>query len=379
MIKQISSYDLMRLPIKYGQIYYVTESRVLYKDCGGSLRQRRRIGCVVVNSDYERTTKLKPVNGQNYYVVDSNMLWTFDTKWILKDGDIRQYNMYSYGNGGGITPVITSDPQIYSEATGDRIIDNNGLRGDGSVSVRDMNRIERAQIAFRPEHQDIAVYGKADEGISIIPYGAYGSEYEQQVTGSLHLGTTTEFNSGDFDTEVVRKGRAEYYGDLVIYGNIIQKIEQDTSTYAISRIPSIKPREEMLHKITCQATRVNADGTKYNEFTKITISDITEKTAKTRIQTFSDVEGIVSSSSQSNFTNSSLQLDSDITYDTARTIVSVNEVKYVIQGLLHEFTIEGLPDRAICTFSNPEEYVGSATEASVETTLYKTFKLQVSE
>ena len=74
-----------------------------------------------------------------------------------------------------------------------------------------------------------------------------------------------------------------------------------------------------------------------------------------------------------------MQLDSDITYDTTRTIVSVNEVKYVIQGLLHEFTIEGLPDRAICTFSNPEEYVGSATEASVETTLYKTFKLQVSE
>ena len=68
------TYDLMRTKPKIGQLYFLTDSRVLYKDFGNDLSQRLRFNAIVLYSDNDRQFNVRPEPGKFYYVEESNSL-----------------------------------------------------------------------------------------------------------------------------------------------------------------------------------------------------------------------------------------------------------------------------------------------------------------
>ena len=58
LIQKITNYDLLNLPAKIGQIYYVTDMRCLFQDTGKLRQNRKRLSALVLNTDYERLNRI---------------------------------------------------------------------------------------------------------------------------------------------------------------------------------------------------------------------------------------------------------------------------------------------------------------------------------
>lgn len=279
---------MLSLPVKQGQIYYVVELRCLYKDFGPSSYERSPYPAIVVNTDYERLNRLRPANGVNCYVIENNQLWLYDTRWVLKDGDIRKYNSYSYTNNG-LSPVVNPDENITSSVTGDRIIDNNGLLGDGSVAVRDYNRIIRGTLSSNLERSQLEISSLLDNGILLRPYGVNADNSASRYTGALHLSVQAEHlsaESGD-SYNLVRNGIADYYGDLYIHGDIYTYKPVDPLSYNISVIPTENQR--LIHKFSYIRDNSNESAFEYSDVVitvagedsiKVTITEYTRDSDK---------------------------------------------------------------------------------------------------
>lgn len=354
MICTVTQYDLLRLPVKKGQIYFVTDMNCLFKDYGSTVSERSRFSAVSVATHYIRLNKLRPVNGRFYYVAEDNSLWLYDTGWKLKDGDVHKYNSYGYQSGVGITPVINTDTSITSTETGDRIIDNNGLLGDGSVVIRDDNRIIRGKISKDKTHQELTLASYLDNGISIYPYGMGANHQERKEVGSLHLGIDSSISNDSVNGTVTRKGVAEYYGDIYIHGDVYQVKEKASTTYNLDYTP--ESSEQMYHKFTY--SKMNAS-TKQVTYTNVEIRVLSKTKALIRELKYQDgiADAVIGDTGVALY-GSAVTLISDITYDAARNISSENVVSYSLIGPSHtcEYTLSGSPYAAEVTITNQSTY-----------------------
>lgn len=352
MIQKISNYDLLRLPIKPGQIYYITDLRCLFQDFGKTARERTRLNALVLNTDYERLHRVRPQNGRNYYVIETNFLWVYDTKWVLKDGDIRKYNAYAYTYTNGVSPVVSNDVTITSSTTGDRIIDNNGLLGNGSVVVRDRNRLNKGIIEVDARKNNIAFTSYLDNGISFYPYGFTSSAEEKQKIGSFHLGIeSTVENPGVFEN-MSHKGLATYYGDVNLYGDMFT-LEVQPYNYSLNYIPQVD--EELRYRFECNVTVKETENISYKKYSNITIKVIDGTSCKIRITTYNDRSGIVVTDGNEKLYQGALLVESDIIYDGERTVTD-DSVTFKITSLGDSFTLSGGVVTPLITFSNPEKY-----------------------
>lgn len=237
MILKITSYDLLRTPIKKGQIYFITDTRTLYKDYSTLAVDRRIYPAVVVNTDNERVNKLRPANGVNYYVIESNCLWCFDTKWVLKNGQVAAvpYNTYYIDNTEGASPYISQDEFITGKY-GDKIIDNNGLMGNGAVVIRDPDRMQRGRLEANTAAQEISILSFLDNGIGLYPYGGGYNANIRKITGSLHLGVEMNVSENLVDPVTTYDGYAEYFGKFNVHGDVRLVVSdefRDRSVYSV--------------------------------------------------------------------------------------------------------------------------------------------------
>lgn len=226
MFKEIikcTQYDLMRAKAKVGQMYFVTDSRVLYKDNGNNVEQRLVFNAVILHTESERLNSIKPTIGKFYYVEETNSLWLFDTRWVLKVGDTTNYNTYYAGEH--VSPVINIDEQI-TGANGDKIIDNNGLLGEGSVVVRDINRIVRGLLKADNAYNNLTIKSYLDDGFLFIPNGHLPYNDLSTSLGALHL--TVEKKDTNNALNLNLNGSAHYYGTWNNYGNMFL-IQEDTN------------------------------------------------------------------------------------------------------------------------------------------------------
>ena len=226
MIKTIikcTQYDLLRAKAKAGQMYFVTDSRILYKDNGNSTAQRLRFNAVILHTDAERLNSIKPTIGKFYYVEETNSLWLFDTRWVLKIGNELTYNTYYAGTY--ISPIINVETAI-SGVNGDKIIDNNGLLGDGTVVIRDINRIARGTEKANLTYNRIELKSYLDEGFLFVPNAHLPYNDLSTSLGALHL--TVEKDEINNATNLNLNGCAHYYGTWNNYGNMYL-IQKDTS------------------------------------------------------------------------------------------------------------------------------------------------------
>lgn len=339
MILNVTSYDLLRMPQKKGQYYYATDTRCIYKDTGLEPQHRIRVSAVIVNSDYERLNSVRPQNGQNYYVIDTQCLWMFDTRWVLKEGTVENYNSYIYNSSQPMTPVINVDSLITSPTTGDKILDNNGLTGDGSVVIRDFNRIHRGVIGADVPNSVLAFTSYMDNGISFYPYGMGAASENAQRIGSLHLGVdAVSTSSGDislFNENLTHIGRADYDGNFYIHGKLCLVNDVDNRTYKVAYTPT--ESQQMIHSFTTQEEFNNKLTYRYI-ITKV----LSATTAKVRIIEYTNTsqEVVIDDAGNPIYSQPTI-LTSDVEYDASRNILSSDSVKYTLEGPGYSFTLTG--------------------------------------
>lgn len=248
MFKEIikcTQYDLMRAKAKVGQMYFVTDSRLLYKDNGNSIAQRLVFNAIILHTESERINSIKPIIGKFYYVEETNSLWLFDTRWVLKIGNSTHFN--SYYAGEYISPVINVDESITGK-NGDKIIDNNGLLGDGSVVIRDNNRIVRATIKSDNNYNNVTIKSYLDDGFLLIPNAHLPYNDLSTSLGALHL--TVEKKDTINGLNLNLNGSAHYYGNWNNYGNMFL-IQKDTNNNIYPDYIPVNDYEIVKYYITC--------------------------------------------------------------------------------------------------------------------------------
>ena len=267
----------MRAKAKSGQMYYATDIRKLYKDFGDNIEQRLVFNAVILHTDAERLRHIKPIVGKFYYVEETNCLWLFDTRWVLKIAESAIYNAY-YADEY-ISPIINTDNEI-SGLNGDKILDNNGLLGDGSVIVRDTNRINRGMLKSNTNNSQLEVKSYLDDGVLFIPNAHLPYNNLSKSLGALHL-TVEKKDMTNLD-ELNLNGSAHYYGNWNNYGDmyVVQK-DKDNVIY-----PDYIPTDEcdiVKFYITC--TRQVADT---KNVTYMVIRPMSESRAMVHILTTTD-------------------------------------------------------------------------------------------
>ena len=239
-IYKCNQIEMLKLVPVMNRMYFCTDSRVLYKDFSNSREGRLRFNAVILYSDSDRLNNIKPEIGKFYYVENTNSLWLFDGRWVIKIGESAKYNMYTSGDGvddaGNITPVSSSDYTITNEY-GDRIIDNNGLLGNGAVVVRDYNRLLRASLEANIPTQEIHIKSHLDNGFVFIPNAHLGYNELTKSYGALHLGVDRWYN----ETGVQEfQGAANYYGEWNNHGDmyVVKSINPSDIEFTPDYIPN---------------------------------------------------------------------------------------------------------------------------------------------
>lgn len=332
MIIRCTKYDLLQLPIKEGQIYYVSDMKCLYRDTGVHKSARQRFPALVLNTENERLTRIRPENGRNYYVVQSNNLWVFDARWVLKEGSNAAYNAYGYDGNSGVTPIVSVDEQITSPITGDRIIDNNGLLGDGSVVIRDSSRIVKGVLKNDNSLNELSFTSYLDNGITLYPYGLEPNMTKRKELGSLHLGIQSKEAGTSWHPYMERRGVAEYNGDLYIYGNIYNVVPVKTG-YTITHVPEYN--QKMCHIIKTSKVQTTDRGVKYTEYYDFKINVLSETAAEVTLTQYNKEESYIGITGDNNemLYDGVFVWGSETKYEATRTIgSSEEEVSYTLHG-----------------------------------------------
>lgn len=321
MFKEIikcTQYDLMRAKAKVGQMYFVTDSRLLYKDNGNSIAQRLVFNAVILHTESERINSIKPVIGKFYYVEETNSLWLFDTRWVLKIGNSAHFNTYYAGEY--ISPVINVDESITGK-NGDKIIDNNGLLGDGSVVIRDNNRIVRATIKSDNIYNNVTIKSYLDDGFLLIPNAHLPYNDLSTSLGALHL--TVEKKDTINGLNLNLNGSAHYYGNWNNYGNMFL-IQKDNNNDIYPDYIPVNDYEIVKYYITC---------TKHVDImyvtTHIVIRPISDSVAIAHIISINDENSnsvVQNDMGELIFTNSGEIVD-NTTIECKRRIINNNEYR----------------------------------------------------
>ena len=278
-VLKVTTFDMMRTKPKIGQIYYCVDSRCLYKDNGPNKEQRLRFNATIITTDYERTN-LRPVIGNYYYVSNNNCLWLFDGRWVLKAGNNANYNSYVANSDAVISPVINTQ-DVITNKNGDKIIDNNGLLGNGSVCVRDENRTIRSQISADNIYQYTKFESMLDNGFLFIPNGHLPYTDLRTSYGALHLDVEK-----DTTTNEIKNGKADYYGEWNNYGDM-NVIKRNLNTNILPDYTPLNTKEIVKTFIECSTNKL-IGGVEKLVKTYIVIRPISKTSGIVQIMSVSD-------------------------------------------------------------------------------------------
>lgn len=152
----ITEYDLISTKIVPNNYYVCTDSRRIYRDTNNNTRVA--ILATMIDSEIDRVYNTKVTNGNLYYVWETNVLWLYNTGWLVIAGENNSSSGYYYNNGS-----------ILSVDDSNKVIDNNGLLKDGSVVVRDLNRVIKGRSYIDGQNNNLIISSYLGGGIQILP------------------------------------------------------------------------------------------------------------------------------------------------------------------------------------------------------------------
>jgi hypothetical protein len=179
-IYQVTENDLLSIAIVKGNIYACRDTRKVYEDM--SAVSRLPLDVTMLDTDNDRLYYIAPTEMTYYYVWETNTIWLYNKGWNLIVGTDTTNNV-AYYNDNGLNSVSS------------QFVDTNGLLKDGSVIVRDNNRIIKGKLYIDSSSGNLIVSSFMGGEIDILPNGVT-NELGSLTLSRSGLGT---FN-GKFET-----------------------------------------------------------------------------------------------------------------------------------------------------------------------------------
>lgn len=168
-IIRMTEFDLLRTAIKKYNMYMCIDSQKLYYDQSDSQRvQYYYVGVKTVN---DLMYNITPAMNTTYYCWEDNSLWLWMNKWISIYSDTTYPSGYVYDDSNYISP--TDEPSVP--------IDQNGLLKDGSVVVRDRQRIIKGKIYIDDGMDNLVISSYLGGGVRILPNGKVSTDGELYI------------------------------------------------------------------------------------------------------------------------------------------------------------------------------------------------------
>lgn len=213
-IMRVTEYDLLRTKVSMGNMYMCQDTMKLYYDQGNSASDRMLYNYISVRTVNDLHNNVSPILNYVYYCWEDNSLWVWLNKWVCLYSDTTYPSAYTYDD----IPT-TGNPQtinaVYRYDMPNMPADDNGLLKDGSVVVRDKNRLIKGKIYVEDSNDNLVVSSFLGGGIRFLPNGKMLSE------GELLL--------GDNGTSTLRSKFKILNNEL--YVDYSEEPEKDTNSY----------------------------------------------------------------------------------------------------------------------------------------------------
>ena len=194
-------------------MYMCLDTQRLYYD--ETNNRRVNYGYTGVNTINDMMYYITPSPGTTYYCWEDNSLWLWNNKWISLYTDTSYPSAYVYDDNRNITDVYNGD-QPYT------VLDNNGLLKDGSVVIRDRNRIIKGKIYIEESNDNMTISSFLGGGIRLLPNGKMNSDDELLLGDNGKSYLRSEFHNKNNQmfvdySEVPDEDPSEYPKDTHIY------------------------------------------------------------------------------------------------------------------------------------------------------------------
>lgn len=202
---RLSRADLEKTNFRAGQYYFTTDARIMYYDSESSKSRVIIRNLIIIPTEKQRMydETYSKIYGTLYYVFESSNLYVWNNKWVMVKGNPDYPVAYQYIDG-----------DIYASDDMSADVRGNGLLGDGSVVVRDVNRVIKAQIYIDEKNDNLVISSFLGGGIKLLPNG------NMEKTGALYLNPTTAGTATD--------GLGEHYNEFNnINGEMYVKYEPE--------------------------------------------------------------------------------------------------------------------------------------------------------
>ena len=186
-IYKMTEFDMLRTAIEKNSMYICVDSLKMYYDSGETEDSRGLYNYVSVGTLNDLFNKITPDYGKSYYCWEDNSLWVWVNKWEAL------YNQTTYPSAYNYNEIPSSNnPQVMTEIyrydMPNMPADDNGLLKDGSVVVRDRNRIIKGKIYVEDSNNNFVFSSFLGGGMRFLPNGKMSTDGELLLDKRIESG-----------------------------------------------------------------------------------------------------------------------------------------------------------------------------------------------
>lgn len=194
-IVKMTEFDLLRTKVEMGNMYMCVDTQKMYYDGGNTADSRAIYDYISVRTVNDLMYNITPSFGKSYYCWEDNSLWIWVNKWETLYADTTYPSAYVYDDTNSLNSVYRYDMPNYPA-------DDNGLLKDGSVVVRDRNRIIKGKIYVDDGNDNFVISSFLGGGLRFLPNGKMSTE------GELYICDDTD-TTDDSEIETEKQARIE--------------------------------------------------------------------------------------------------------------------------------------------------------------------------
>lgn len=188
-IYKITEFDLLRTAVTKNNMYMCVDSLTLYYDSGNTESSRGVFDYVSVDTVNDLLGKITPDYGKVYYCWEDNSLWVWMNKWEVLYSQTTYPSAYNYVDIPSVdSPQVIGE--IYRYDMPNMPADDNGLLKDGSVVVRDRNRLIKGKIYIEESNDNFTLSSYLGGGMRFLPNGKMTTDGELLLSKRIEQDNT---------------------------------------------------------------------------------------------------------------------------------------------------------------------------------------------
>ena len=183
-IIRMTEFDVLRTKQQLGYMYMCLDTMKLYFDQAIGPNGRVLYEYISVRTLNDLQYNIEPILGAVYYCWEDNSLWFWNNKWISLYSETTYPSGYVYDDIPSMDNPATLNP-IYRYDMPNMPADDNGLLKDGSVVVRDENRLIKGRLYIDSGNDNLVISSYLGGGIRFLPNGKMTTDGELYIDNEI--------------------------------------------------------------------------------------------------------------------------------------------------------------------------------------------------